>query len=362
MKVGILTFHHTTNYGATLQAYALWSTVKSLGFEAEVIDYRPYRAVYFYLKETFPIYFYNKKLLKNRWFIYSLLKAWNMRKFLQEKIKLSSRIFYRKSGLKFYSETYDLVICGSDQVWCLDPFIRGFDPSYFLDFVDDKSKKISYAASFGNTSDLGEHKYSICNHIAKFDDISVRDTNSKRLIENECNRSAKIVVDPTFLVNYDEIIDLPNSSQEDYLLVYIPSGLTKEQYRIINSVAKIRQLIVISVGKYMPTATKNFIDISPEKWLGYFSQASFVITSTYHGSIFSIIYKKPFMVFGKKAKSNKVADLLSRLELGDIVISNLNDYELIMQKSLNIDYQLVHENLKPEIDKSKEYLLNVLKS
>jgi hypothetical protein len=68
------------------------------------------------------------------------------------------------------------------------------------------------------------------------------------------------------------------------------------------------------------------------------------------------------MVFGKKAKSNKVADLLSRLELGDIVISDLNDYELIMQKSLNIDYQLVHENLKPEIDKSKEYLFNVLKS
>lgn len=351
MKVGILTFHHTTNYGATLQAYALWTTLTNQGYDVELIDYRPLGAVKYYLKQNL-----NRHLLAN------LVKSWKMRSFLLSNMRLNKKTFYTRADLKSFSHPYDVVICGSDQIWCIDTPFRGFDPSYFLDFINHQTpcRKISYAASFGSTDNLGKHKEAISNLVGQFDAISVRDSNSLRLIQQECNKSATRVLDPTFLGDYSKILSLPKL-REKYLLIYHDRApMTSEEENFLRSLAKTQQLTIISVGKYNKIARKNFIDVSPEQWLGYFSKASYVFTNTYHGTIFSLIFKKPFTVLQDSGKSNKLKDLLNKLDLESRILVDPNSVESLSEESLTIDYDSVYEKIEKEVMKSKSYLFEAI--
>jgi polysaccharide pyruvyl transferase WcaK-like protein len=356
MKVGIITFHHTPNYGATLQTYALSKILKCWGHDVEIIDYQPKKIVEFYRRECIII---DKKMQINRRAIDNLIKAFKMRFFLLYRMKLSPQKCSERAELKNLAQRYDIIIAGSDQIWCLDAY-RGFDPSFFLDFVDGRiTTKISYAASFGETTQLGKQKELICQLINQFDAVSVRDSNSLELIKEECNKEATKVLDPTLLIEYYNILSVPKS-KENYLLMYTQKGLTLEQKNFIKLISKIKNLSIISIGKYNDIATKNVIGISPEKWLGYFSQASYIITNTYHGTIFSLVFKKPFNVFYNNKKSNKTGDLLKSLDLENRIISESNFSNPVDNNFFNIDYTLVCQKLEENILHSKSYLLRAI--
>lgn len=356
MKVGILTFHHVTNYGALLQAYALWKMIKTQGYDVELIDYRPHKAVKYYSRGLSPI---SKKLRFNQRAFTKLLQSWKMRKFLLSKIGISKKKCNSTTCLKYFHQQYDLVICGSDQIWCLESF-RGFDSSYFLDFVcNQTSRKVSYAASFSDTKTLGSNRESICKLLSHFDAISVRDSNSLQLIGRECGRQVVKVLDPTFLVEYSEITSAPKL-KEEYLLLYNQSTLTSAEENFVKLIAKTKKLIIVSVGNYNKVAHKNFIDISPEEWIGFFNKASYIVTNTYHGTIFSIIFKKLFTVFFTEQKSNKINDLLSNLQLKNRIFVELINPVSTNEHFLDIDYGSVYEILEAEILNSKTYLLKAL--
>lgn len=358
MKVGILTFHHTTNYGATLQAYGLWKTIKNEGHDVEFIDYRPYVAAKQYWKPILPFKLKKNKVYLRPYALKELLKYLKMRIFLRSNVHLSKS--YTRAGLKNLDRRYDVVICGSDQVWCLNTY-RGFDPSYFLDFIciQNTCRKISYAASFGSTENLGKNKNLISQLISQFNAISVRDSNSLRLIEQECNRQAIRVLDPTFLIEYSEILSEPKF-EKDYLLIYNETRLKKEEENFIKSIADNKSLDIISIGKYNGIATKNLIGIGPEEWLGYFSQASYIVTNTYHGTIFSIIFKKPFTVLSLKVKIQKTNDLLKHLGLEKRIGLDGKEIGCVQEEYLNINYTSVYEKLEREVLKSKTYLFEAL--
>lgn len=363
MRVGILTFHHTTNYGATLQAYALWTIIKEQGFDVEFIDYRPHKAVRHYLKEIQPIQQKSNKFIVNRQALSNLIKAWKMRRFLLSKVRLSRKKSYGRTGLKELYGNYDIVVCGSDQIWCIDTYFRGFDPSYFLDFLSEEMtcQKVSYAASFGKTETLGKHKEIICKLISQFNAVAVRDSNSLRLVQQECGREAVKVLDPTFLVEYSKITSVPKLTEE-YLLIYNQTPLNQEQQNFVRAVAKVKNLVIISIGEYDQVADKNFINISPQEWLGYFSKASYVVTNTYHGTIFSLIFKKSFTVFANKKKANKTNDLLQLFGLENRVVLDTSSVSSITEEYLKINYALVDEKLEKEVFRSKTYLFNALDS
>jgi polysaccharide pyruvyl transferase WcaK-like protein len=358
MKIGILTFHHTTNYGATLQAYGLWKTIKSEGHDVEFIDYRPYIAAKQYWRPILPFKFEKNKVYVRHHALKELLKYLKMRLFLRSNMHLSKS--YTRAGLKNFDRHYDVVICGSDQIWCLNGY-RGFDPSYFLDFVDHQNtcRKISYAASFGKTEDLGKNKNLIRQLISQFDAISVRDSNSLRLIEQECNRQATRVLDPTFLIEYSEILAEPKF-EKDYLLIYNEGSVKKGEENFIKSIADTNNLDIISIGKYNRIATKNLIGIGPEEWLGYFSKASYIVTNTYHGTIFSIIFKKPFTVLSSKGKTQKTNDLLKHLDLEKRIGLEGREMGYVPEEYLNINYNLVYDKLQEDVLRSKTYLFAAL--
>ena len=352
MKIGILTFHHVDNYGATLQACALWSFLNSQGYNVEIIDYRPIKIAWMYFRPLIPL----KKLGK---VFGNLSRAWKMRRFLLSNVKLSERKFYNQKGMQYYHDKYDIVICGSDQIWCLDSF-RGFNSSFFLDFINKQTtRKISYAASFGNTIKLGDYQKEIYTLINQFQTILVRDSNSLKIITDECKKEARKVLDPTFLIKYDSLKEAPKI-KEKYLLLYTHAEIGSEGEDFIKSLAANQNLTIISVGKYNQLAQINIEGAGPKEWIGLHSQASYIVTNTFHGTVFSIIFQKPFNVFVYSDKSNKVTDLLTDLGLENRIFSDKLKSQIVNEQILNIDYETVSRILESKILESKQCLLEAI--
>lgn len=365
MKVGIITLHHTTNYGATFQAYGLWKAIKQLGHEVEIIDYRSYKVARAHLGKCLPIR--NTQIWNSQFIPYSI-QAWKMRKFLIDNMDLSRKKTYTNAGLKKFSQDYDVVICGSDEIWHINSPLTGFDSSFFIDFVDPQtSRKVSYAPSFSQTQNLGEHKELICNLINQFDAISVRDSHSLSLIE-ECDRgtargdrSAQVVLDPTLLVDFSQLQSEPKQTRE-YLLLYTVKNFSPEQENWlkywINSSPEFKKLPIISLGKKSNIADLNLISVDPKQWLGYFKNASYIMTNSYHGTIFSLKSERPFTVFTSIANV-KIRDLLKKLGLESRIIDQ-TERDSYPEPTMNIDYDSVNKTLEKEIVKSKNYLSDAI--
>ena len=358
MKIGILTFHHTTNFGATLQAYALYSVIKRQQHDVEIIDYRPHVAVEYYQKDIQNILEHKRQLMRPRATLHLLkllIRRWKMRFFLNTNMRLSQDKIYYRDNLKRLDANYDAIISGSDQIWCIDSY-RGFDPSFFLDFLDSQScQKISYAASFGATSDLGKHKNKICELINGYNALSVRDLHSLGLISKECKKTAVRVLDPTFLIDFKEIrahLDI----NANFILVYHDGRMEPHQEFLIKSVAKIKKVPIVSIGKGFKVADKNIISLGPEEWIEYFRKAEYVFTNTYHGTIFSIKFRKLFTVFSRESKANKVNDLLNNFGLRNRIIDKA-DRNYSIENIFNIDYDLFDQKLEKQILQSMDYLL-----
>jgi hypothetical protein len=281
---------------------------------------------------------------------------------------LSPKTFYTSSGLHRANHNYDLVICGSDEIWELEktiesiPLGKNLCLSYLFDFIDNsKTRKVSYAASCGATKTFGNYREKISQLLQDFDAISVRDTNSLRLLREGYGIQATKVVDPTFLTDFTELVpSLP--IRRKYILVY--GSLLQEEEQYLKSVAKAEGLEIISIGYPCSVADLNLVDVGPEEWIRYYSQASYVFTSFYHGIIFSIIFKKPFTAFIRSFKdddkSSKVNDLLGDLNLENRTLRI--DEIPNAPKKLNFEMNFNDDKLNQLIEVSKTYLVQVLRS
>ncbi|MEN2383780.1 MAG: polysaccharide pyruvyl transferase family protein [Gloeotrichia echinulata DEX184] len=274
-KIGIITYHFTINYGASLQAYALSNFLQKHGYDVEFIDYRPKSIVWEQKKFLYP----KRCLLNPSLILESTKKIITMNTFVEKHIKLSQKRFDNSKSLKEHKHAYDIVICGSDEIWNVNYGNRGLDTPYFLDFISGKdARKVSYAPSFGSTKTLGLHKEEIFNLLKDFQAISVRDNNSLSLVNQYDLDVPNItkVVDPTFLVNYEDIMKIPSGNNK-YILVY--GFLDQKEAQYVKTLAEKERLDIISIGSRQihlkPFLNLNLFDVSPEYWLGYFYKGIF---------------------------------------------------------------------------------------
>ena len=282
-----------------------------------------------------------------------------MRKFVLKNLPLSKKRLHTKNSLKKHHQKYDLAICGSDQIWRIDS-IKGFDSAFFLDFINDAGcRKMSYAASFSDTDSLTHHQPLIHRLLKDFDKILVRDSNSLRLVEKECSLPAVKVVDPTFLINYDTLAVLPKLRQE-YLLIYNQQGFTIIEEDFVKNTAKNNNLIIVSVGQVNKIAKINVVEADPKEWLGYFKLASYIVTNTYHGTIFSIIFKRQFIVILNGNKSNKTGDLLKDYNLEDRIFSTQLHTQNPEYKLRDIDYSEIEQKVQIAVANSKNCLFKAI--
>ncbi len=345
MKIGVLTFHETINHGAFFQAYAVYLKLIELGNDVEVIHYKnsemwlnEYRA--FILRKQRPT-----MLLKN------ISKMYKFKADLK-RLKLTR---FTRDVKKIDSSYYDAIVIGSDIVWNYEWEFLGRDPIYFGHGLDP-GRLISYAPSFGDISPESQVPDFVVDGLKRFSGISVRDKNSAKIVKNVLGIEPQIVLDPTLicdLVGEEKSHDIC----EEYLLVYA-FKLRPEEIKAAICFAERNGLKTVSVSYSNEWCDKNIVNVGPFEWLGYFKKAKYILTSTYHGTIFSIKYRKTFAVSNNVAIANKVDTLLDVCGLRERIIKPDAMVEPILNRE--IDYMKVKSLLDPKVEASLNYLKGAL--
>jgi len=323
MKIGILTFHNAHNYGAVLQAYALRTKLRSLGYDAHIVNYRNPKIEKSYEKRLVP-----KKVAVSLFHPRSFLLRRQRR--LEVKVAQSSWekrcdvfcdfidrvILEGNTGKVERAELakldYDVFICGSDQIWT-DYLTGGYDDVYFLHFPT-KAKKIAYGASKVNALFKEEDKRYFRDSLSDFTALSVRERDLAIALTDICNKEVRVVLDPTLLLSqkiYEEI-EAPIAENEEYVLAYF---LVED--KVLMQCAQWAaeklgvKLIEIHYYKQCLKNHNQVTDCGPGEFLTYFKQAKYIFTNSFHGTVFSIIYEKDFFsVYEKDVRKDNLLDSL----------------------------------------------------
>lgn len=352
-KIGILTFSNTLNYGAALQCYALFTYLRNLGNEVSVIDYRNNR-VEITGKRRF------KSIKSFREFLLWIMtkKNFSARERLFDEFNKNYLVMteqFDKNDFNIKSAQFDAIIVGSDQVW--SNVITDGDITYFLPFNND-TKKISYAASFGKGIPEGKQWDIVFKYLSNFNAISVREKSAKNELENKIGIKSQVVCDPTFLLDYkswSSIAAKGKGCEKGYVLCYILS----QREKVISEGKKIAQqlrlpLVCIQTGSIH--STKDAVDVtcaSPLDFLALFSNAGYVVTDSFHGTCFSILFQREFYsLLGASAGSNaRIENLLDELGLSERYKTSLFE---------PIDYNRVNEKKTQMIKESYSFIEKAL--
>ncbi|MCD7857032.1 MAG: polysaccharide pyruvyl transferase family protein [Clostridiales bacterium] len=354
-KIGILTFHRASNYGATLQAYALQTILKRNVETVHIIDYRcpeveySHNPRYILRKNQFAtaIIRINQKLHKYRTFSM----------FRERKFDLSSPVYEVPS--KEFASNYDIFIVGSDQVWSKE--FAGLDPVYLLNFADD-NQRYSYACSFGFTEFPENTKDIYFEYLSRFNTVSVREKSAKKLVEQELGLEARVDLDPTLLLAPEDWYKFltPYDFGKPYILVYTvqtPVNLLN----IVRQFSKITgiEIIYLNNEHRANKDLKHIRYVTPEQFVGLFSGAEYVFTNSFHGTAFSIIFKKNFYVEVDtiKSKNSRSADLLETCGIESRIIKTKDINSLNTE---SIDWISVNQKLDFIRDDSLNYLKNII--
>lgn len=359
MKIGILTFHCAHNYGAVLQCYALQETLKSLGHEVEVIDYRPKFLTYpkyinFSNIKNGSIASKVRKLIRE----VTILPKKNIRyyvydKFINQRLELSEH----SKDYSYISSEYDVYIIGSDQVWN-KKITNGYHNPYFAIFSFPKKNKkyISYAASM-ESEDITKDTDILKKLLANFDSISVREESLQQLLQPLSEKPINLVLDPTLIANkiiWHKLAIEPKIKKK-YVLVY-EVRTSPHTIQFANHIAQQLNAEVIRLFAWVDRFNnKNEYKCeSPEKFLGWFKNAECIVTTSFHGTAFSIIFEKPFYTMKLENEGNSRSySLLNRLCIADRIISWESFTDL---NFTNINYSRINSKLSDFKQESIKYI------
>ena len=366
-KICILTQPLWHNYGCLLQAYALQKCLKALNYEV-VTDESPRRFLTFTeklidkSKRMIAYYVLGRKTVNPNPF-YPTEKSWkricnNTSKFVSKRIDTVDFFNGNQSSSKEMINRFDTFIIGSDQVW-RDSYSRV--ETYFGDFLEQGNKKIfSYAASFGlsNWQFDRERTENLRELVKKFRAVSVREKDAVELCRDNINVEAKWVLDPTLLLSKEDYISLFKDDftekSEGNLMTYI-LDYSEEKNDFLKLVESEKKLKSFSV---MAKENEEFPAV--EKWLRGFYDAKFVLTDSFHGMVFSIIFEKPFLVLlNKQRGSARFLSLLSALGLEERLIEEIDNFDKELLHK-DIDYERLRKKLLVLVEKSKGFLIDCL--
>lgn len=371
MRIGILTLPLHTNYGGILQAYALQKVLQKMGHEVEVID-KPhhYDMPVWKLFFLFPQRIVGKYFFKNK---DGIFREWVFNK----KYPIISE--YTEPFLKHYINRYETInypvveqgryeciIVGSDQIW-RRRYHKKITP-VFLDYTKGwVIKRIAYAASFGTDRwEYSDEETRICKElVSSFDAISVREMSGVELCRNNLGISATHVLDPTMLLECEDYIKLFRKKNieksKGSIMCYILNPSEMSSF-IINRVKTILRLSDFSViSKFFDSFKGGKDNIQPpiEKWLRGFYDAEFVITDSFHACVFSIIFRKPFVVIANESRGvARIKSLLMQFGLEDRLVLNPDRIEIVVDTT--IDFDRIDRIRKMEKSLSINYLKNAL--
>ncbi len=378
IKIGILTFHKSINYGSVLQAYALSKLLQEKGFSVEVIDYEPasYKSQYRIFEKINSIH--NVAANVRRMTIVDiLLKQKNgFEEFRKRNLPLSKEKYSIASSADAFADHYDVVICGSDQIWNVTA--KDCDPIYFLPGTQPY-KKIAYAASI-NTATYKEQMCgaSLKQNIIDFHYISIREhTGAQKLAEFlQFDMGIKVQPDPSLLQTKEVFSSLASECivKKPYIFMYcanyqkstiqaaqkISALLNKPVYTIVVC-RSASQIVELKKAGIRIVRNRN----SPEDFLSYIKNADLVLSNSFHGTAFSIIFEKKFFsindyINGKYVDDERICNILGELGLMDRYVKENDIFSLDFRNE--IDYSIITEKRMCLAKKAIKELLEAIET
>ena len=356
--IGILTLPFNANYGGVLQTYALQTFLKNSGFKT----YHIYRK----FPEKNKLWYFIKSLVK--FFIGRTIKVWiqqhYIKKFFNKQVTPKTGSIRTNSDFKKLAKyNFTTIIVGSDQVWRKECIYGDLKYNYFLDFVDSITNKISFSASFG--IDYWQYNIEetqkINQLISEFKAVSVREKSSVEMLERELGISALHHLDPVFLLENEDYYKFCkiNDDTNTRGLIYILDE-SEVKRNIIKEVSSTLSIDFIKANydkKLFGLTSKTTIN----DWLSGFSNAKYIITDSFHGCAFSILFNKPFLAIGNTNRGlARFQSLLGEFGLLNrlIDVKELSFSEILDEK---IDWNSINKIIHEKMNKIKEYLIDSIK-
>lgn len=372
-KVGILTFHASHNCGSMMQAYAMQKQMEKMGLENEIIDFQNegQKDMYAVVHKKKNI----KNFIKNSLLLFSrekIQRQWDdYEEFKNKTFKLSSEKYSNYNELLKSNDKYNIFLSGADQIWNIT--IKDSDDCYFLNFVDNNKTKIAYSPSFGakNILEYSDNPAKYEKFLKSYNHISIRENNGKKWIKDLINEDVPVVLDPTLLLEKDDYECLIESSgvKGDYIFYYAPTYSRKID-SFVKSISKKYKMPVVVWNASEYYMKKEYINgfklpykINPGTYLDLIKNAKLVITTSFHGTIFSTIYRKKFFVIkngNMYSTDDRVITLVNELAIENRLIepnfdSNCNYFE-------DVDYNQYEKNLSRLQKESIDFLRGSLEN
>lgn len=363
-KVSIITFHASHNYGSALQAYALQSVIKDLCRNCEIVNLRTDRQVDLYTVFTKRkgIKYLFKNAAHLMYYIPLHKKYLNFESFINQKLNITKQTFRSLEEIESANLNYDYYICGSDQIW--NPVPADFDWSYYLPFVKS-GKKISYAPSFGQLAATGDSGVAdkIAKYLSTFDNISVREERSQENVYRLIGQKPQIVLDPTLLlksVDWDKLSQ-KKLVKDDYIFLYTLFA-DKDILKIASILSKKLNMPIVTSNlsnQYdVITPYKKHFYSGPLEFISFIKHSKFVLTSSFHGTAFSVIYNTPFFAI-KGNEDARISTLLNITGLNERAV-DLNNIDEKCKSAFSINFTFANRAIEDERKKSLDYLKNAL--
>jgi exopolysaccharide biosynthesis predicted pyruvyltransferase EpsI len=373
-KIAIITLNGYSNYGNRLQNYAVQEVLKSFEFYSETLivndksikqktNTSSFKTKVNKLSKK-PIKDLSHQIKTNLW---NKVHKNEIRKSKQERIEI-----FKKFTNNYINETefsisdndidralvdqYEYFIVGSDQVW--NPAYISGSSLYFLTFAP-KAKRISLSASFGVSTIASEYTEKYKEWISGIHKLSVREDDGAKIIKELTGRDSSVLVDPTFLLTKNKWLSIAraakNKPKEKYLLTYFLGGISDKDEKKIKILAKSNQLKVINLNRISETETYK---TGPNEFIDYINSCTLFCTDSFHGTVFSILMEKPFVVYKRRSNSLSMFSRVNTL---------LDKFDLNSRKSENVSFEnndvfnIDFSHTPPIIESEREKALNFLK-
>lgn len=345
MRCGIVTVYNSENSGSFLQAFAMSRAIKRVGHDAAFV-----RQGFKGHSSTLPVH------IKNT--VKSLLK----RDFLGAKLFKPRRAAFRRAckthlNVVSASEKVDCLVLGSDVIWDLTvPYFQR-NNKFFWGTAFDDTKAISYAPSvgFARTEEFEKYPF-VRDALSNMSAVSVRDKHSKELLQPYCDKEMQIVCDPTYLIDREEYDAIAKPTELDkFIFLYCYSKLSASDCEAIQTLAKKEGLKTVTFG-----GANRWCDINlaydPLLFLSLYDKADYIITDTFHGTVFATIYEKKFAVI--KNDKPKVLDVLEMCSMSDKMTCTSADIDAILHS--DFDYDTTRKRIWEERENGLRYLNDAL--
>lgn len=347
--IGILTFHYANNYGAVLQTFALRKIINSFPeCNAEIINYVSKGYAYSLDEKTDTV----RQLL--------IRKRDLFEKFVEEQCGLNSPMISEVVGNR-----YNYYCVGSDQVWNLRT--RATHIEYLFPHLDKNAIRISYAASIGmSVKKAYYYKDLFQKYVSEFKAISVREQEHVDFMRTTCQKECKCVLDPTLLLDAEDYVPIMSKELRDYPFILFfwlnhDSDLMKG-VEFVNNLSRKYQLpivhTVMNARPYMFNKDDGCMFYEGvENFLWYVKHASFVVTNSYHATLFSMQFKTPFYVFTVESMQSRIHSLIEKFAIGNRVVNN---YMNVSELNASIDFRDIKDKIKAERKHSIDFLKEAL--